>query len=129
MLPPSEFDTTKSSLPSPLKSPVTTEPGPAPKSNGLLSTIEEVGIVTSKKTTFEVSPPGLTTFTEALPGLAMSEEKIFAVNRDLLTKVVPRALPFQFTTEPETNPVPSTVSVNPVPPGLIASGNRGWLIR
>ncbi len=53
---------------------------------------------------------------------------IFAVNRDLLTKVVARALPFQFTTEPETTPEPFTVSVNPAPPGLVASGNRGWLI-
>ena len=41
---------------------------------------------------------------------------------------VARALPFQFTIEPETNPVPFTVSVNPAAPGLIASGTRGRLI-
>ena len=53
---------------------------------------------------------------------------MLAVNCELLTNVVARALPFQFTTDPETKPVPFTVSVNPAPPGATASGTRGWLI-
>src|SRR2546427_11956568 len=32
-------------------------------------------------------------------------------------------------TEPETNPVPFTVSVIPATPGLMASGTSGWLIK
>ncbi len=47
---------------------------------------------------------------------------------ELLTKVVARALPFQFTTDPDMKPVPFTVSVNPAPPGATASGTSGWLI-
>jgi hypothetical protein len=70
----------------------------------------------------------LTTVTEAVVGLVMSAERIFAVKRELLTKVVVLALPFHFTTAPETNLVPFTVSVNPAAPGLIASGSSGWLI-
>jgi hypothetical protein len=52
-----------------------------------------------------------------------------AVNFDLLTKVVARTLPFHFTTEPEANPVPFMVSVNPAELGLIASGTKGRSIR
>jgi hypothetical protein len=59
----------------------------------------------------------------------MSEARTIAVSRERLTKVVVRGLPFHCTTEPETNPVPFTVRVNPVPPGLTAPGTRGWLIR
>jgi hypothetical protein len=75
-------------------------------------------------------PPGvgLTTVTEAVLAVAMSEARILAVNCELFTKVVARALPFQFTTDPVTKPVPFTVSVNPAPPGATASGTRGWLI-
>jgi hypothetical protein len=42
---------------------------------------------------------------------------------------VARGLPFQFTTDLETKPVPFTVSVNAGPPGATASGTSGWLIR
>ena len=57
--------------------------------------------------------------------MAMSDTRMLAVNCELLTNVVARALPFQFTTDPETKPVPFTVSVNPAPPGAIASGTSG----
>ena len=40
-----------------------------------------------------------------------------------------RGLPFQFTTEPETNPAPFTVRVNPGLPGAMASGISGWSIK
>jgi hypothetical protein len=79
---------------------------------------------------FETAPlSGFTTATEAVPGLAMSDARIVAVNCETFTKLVVRALPFQFTTEPETNPVPFTVSANPCPPGTVLAGIRGWLIR
>jgi hypothetical protein len=133
MLTEAEFATAKSSLPSPLKSPTATDCGalPVPKLDGARSAIEELGVVTEKKITFEVPPPGLgfTTVTEAVPAWAMSEARILAFNREELTRVVALGLPFQFTTEAESNPVPFTARLNPVPPGLVASGTRGWLIR
>jgi hypothetical protein len=53
----------------------------------------------------------LATLTEAVSALAMSEAGTLAVNREPLTKVVASGLPFHFTTEPETNPVPFTVRI------------------
>src|SRR5262245_30901710 len=92
--------------------------------------MEEAGIVIGKNTTLDVPPPGLglTTVTEAVPAVAMSELKMLAANCELLTNVVARALPFQFTTDPNTKPVPSTVRENPALPGATASGTSGWLI-
>src|SRR6184192_507665 len=122
------FATARSSLLSPLKSPVTTESGPGPTlKSDLLSTIDEVGSVIGKNTVLEAPPRGLglTTVTEAVLAVAMSEARILANNCELLTKLVARALPFQFTTDPETKPVPFTVSVNPALPGAIASGTSG----
>jgi len=114
-----------------LKSPTAADVGFDPAwTLDVLSATEEVGLVISKKTKFEVPPGlGLTTFTQAVPALAMSVARMLAFNRELLAKVVARLLPFHFTTEPETNPVPFTVRVNPAAPGLIASGRRGWLIK
>ncbi|HEX8896424.1 MAG TPA: hypothetical protein VF783_24100, partial [Terriglobales bacterium] len=78
---------------------------------------EEVGGVTSKKATFDVPPsgPGLTTVTEAVRAVAISESVMFAVSFDVLTDVVGVALPFQCTTDSDTKPVPLTVRVNPTP--------------
>jgi len=92
--------------------------------------MEELASVIGKNSTLEVPPPGLglTTVTEAVLAVAMSEARMLTVNCELVTKVVVRALPFQFTTDPDTNPVPFTVSVNPPPPGATASGTRGWLM-
>ena len=83
-----------------------------------------------KNTTLDVPPPGLglTTVTEAVPAVAISETKMLAANCELLTNVVARALPFQLTTDPDTKLVPFTVRVNPAPPGATASGTSGWLI-
>ena len=120
--------TAKSSLPSSLKSAVVTPLAsePAGKSD-LLSKTEEVASVIGKNSTFDMLPPGLgfTTVTEAVLAVAMSEARMVAVNCELFTKVVARALPFQFTTDPDTNPVPFTVSVNLGPPGGTASGTSG----
>ena len=75
----------------------------------------------------ETPPPGLglTTVTVAVDGEEMSEARMAPVSWDLLTKVVARGLPFHFTVEPATNPVPFTVRVNPAPPGAVASGTSG----
>jgi hypothetical protein len=97
----------------------------------LVNTKAEAGIETLKKTAPEVPPPGVgfVTVMEAVPVAAMSVAGIAAVRRELLTKVVGRGLPFQFTTEVETKPVPFTVSVNPGPPGPTLGGTRGVFIR
>ena len=131
VLSPWKFATAKSSFPSPLKSPVTTEMElvPAGKSDLRIET-EEAGFVTSRNVSFEVPPPGVgfVTVTVAVVDLAMSVARISTFNCDPLTNVVTRALPFHFTIEPDTNPVPFTVSVNPVLPGLMTFGTKGSLI-
>src|SRR5262249_29971491 len=123
--------TARSSLPSPSKSAVATENGREPTSNSDVPIeAEEVGIVTSKNITFDAPPPGmgLITVTLAVLGFMMSVVRMFAINRERLTNLVARALPFHLTCEPGTNPVPFTVSVNPAPPGCLAQGTRGPLI-
>jgi hypothetical protein len=47
--------------------------------------------------------------------------RMLAVNCELFTKVVDRALPFQFTTQLETKRVPLRVNSNPALPGGMAS--------
>jgi hypothetical protein len=86
-----------------------------------------VGAETAKNTTFEVPPPvlGLDTVIEAVLAVAMFEAGTVAVNCELLTKVVLRGVPFQSTADPETNPVPFTVSVKLGPPGAVAVGTSG----
>jgi hypothetical protein len=85
-----------------------------------------MGVATGKNTTFELPPPaaGLTTVTDAVAAVAMSEAEMLAVNCELLTKVVVRGLPFQLTIESETNPLPVTVRVKPAPPGAAVSGTN-----
>ena len=112
-----------------MKSAVTRVSGPAPaaKCDANLNAAHVPAALIGKKTTFEEPPPGegFTTVTDAVLALATSVERMLAVSRDLLINVVVRTLPFHFTTAPETNPVPLTVSVNPAEPGLMASGNSG----
>src|ERR1700736_171540 len=85
------------------------------------------GLDTVKKTKLDSPPPGpgFDTVTVAVLAAEMSEAKIDAVSRELVMKLVVRRLPFQFTTAPETNPVPCTVSVNPDPPGAALAGAIG----
>jgi hypothetical protein len=55
----------------------------------------------------------LDTVIDADPAEAISENEMAAVSCVELTNVVPRAEPFQLTTEPFTKFVPFTVRVNP----------------
>jgi hypothetical protein len=81
-----------------------------------------------RNTGVETPPPGLglLTVTVAVPADATSAAAIDAVNCELVTNVVARGLPFQFTTEPETKPVPFTVSGNAGLPGTTVVGTKGW---
>ena len=74
--------------------------------------------------TFEMPPPGngLTTVTAAVPVALTSDADIVAVSVELEIKVVERAEPLQFTTEPETKFVPFTVSVKSELPAIVEVG-------
>jgi hypothetical protein len=74
----------------------------------------------------DVPPPGagLNTVTCAVPGDAMSDAAMVAVSLVAETYVVVRSAPFQRTIEPATNPLPSTVSMNPELPAATVEGVR-----
>jgi hypothetical protein len=77
--------------------------------------------------TFEVPPPeGLVMVTEAVPALAMSEARMFAVSWVLLTKVVVRGVPLTFTTAPLKKSEPATVNVKAPEPATTFDGVN-WL--
>src|SRR5215472_17047540 len=114
--------TARSSLPSPLKSPAAIEAGepePVGTEEAGPKATEEVGVVTVKNATYDMPPPGggLTTVTDAVLAAAMSAAGTVAFNREPLMNWVASAPPFQCTTEPETNPVPFTVTLKGGPPG------------
>src|SRR5258708_23763947 len=94
---------------------------------------ESVGVATviPKETASDVPPPGagFETVIRTDRAVARSDAKIAAVNLAGLTNVVTRALPFQFTTQPWTNPAPFTVSVNAWPPGSATLGTSGLLMN
>jgi xanthosine utilization system XapX-like protein len=71
-----------------------------------------------------VPPPGaaFVTVTFAVPTEAISLAKIAAVNCVVLTNVVVRAFPLNFTCDPLTYPVPFTVKVNAAPPTVAPLG-------
>src|ERR1044071_4308902 len=73
-----------------------------------------------------VPPPsaGLNTVTCAVPALAISLVEIATDTFVALTKVVVRAAPFQFTTDPFTKPVPLTVRMNAALPAVALDGVR-----
>jgi hypothetical protein len=72
----------------------------------------------------DAAPPVLATVTLAVPALAMSAAGTEAVTCVAETKVVVRAVPFQFTVEPLTNPEPVTVRVKVGPPAVAEFGDR-----
>ena len=73
---------------------------------------DSVAVETVNEAAAELTPL-LETVMEAVPALAISDAGIAAVSCVALTKVVERAAPFQFTTEPLTKFVPVTVNVKP----------------
>jgi len=92
-----------------------------------LKTRLDVGSIMVKGTGFELPPPGLglTTVTLAVPALETIVAGTTAVNSPVFTNVVARGVPFQFTTDPDTNPAPLTVNTNPGPDGATAAGTTG----
>ena len=72
----------------------------------------------------EVPPPGagVNTVTWAVPTAAMSPAAIAACSCVLLTNVVARGLPFQFTTDVLVKPDPFTVRVKPPAPANALDG-------
>src|SRR6266567_3861619 len=71
----------------------------------------------------EVPPPGLDTVTWAVPAVAMSPGPMPVVTCVALTYVVGRLAPFQFTTDPLTNPLPFTVRRKPQLPAVAEAGS------
>jgi hypothetical protein len=73
---------------------------------------------------FEVPPPGVgfTTVIAAVPAVATREAGTAAVSCVEETNVVVSAVPFHLTVEVETNRVPFTVNVNPLPPAMAQVG-------
>ena len=75
-------------------------------------------------TPFDVAPHGLTTVTEAVPGVAMRSVVTMAVSNFEDTNVVTSGLPFQYTVSPGMKSLlgPFTVSVNCGPPAAVQVG-------
>jgi hypothetical protein len=71
----------------------------------------------------EVTPP-LVTVIPAVPAVAISPAATVAVNWLMLPNAVGNAEPFQFTTAPEANPLPFTVSGKPEPPAVTEDGDN-----
>lgn len=98
-----------------------------PGTERTLNTRLDVGVVMVKGTGFELPPPGpgLTTVTMAEAGVDTFAAGTTAVNFPALTNVVARAVPFQSTVDPETNPAPWMVNENCDAPGVTAAGTSG----
>src|SRR5258708_36088130 len=75
---------------------------------------------------FEIPPPGagLNTIIWAVPATAMSDAVMAACSCVPLTYVVVRPVPFQYTTEPLTNPFPFTVTVKAALPAVADEGDN-----
>jgi hypothetical protein len=113
--------------------PLTVSINPAPPANALdgeRDVIVGTGLFTVKAEFPDVPPPGagLVTVTFSVPAVAMSAGVIAAVTCVALTKVVVLAAPLNFTTEPETNPVPFTVNVKAAPPAVALVGESDVIV-
>jgi hypothetical protein len=124
---PEPFQFTAETETKPLPFTVSANPAPpAVAEAGLRPVVASTGLLIVNVWALEVPPPGagFTDVTEAVPAVAMSAAVIVAVNWVGETYVVVRPDPFQFTVEPETKPLPFTVSVNPAPPAVAEAGLR-----
>ena len=103
---------------------------PAVALTGANDVIVGTGLLTVKFVAVDVPPPGtgLVTVTPKVPAVAMSAAVIAAVTWVALTNVVVRALPLNFTLDPETNPVPLTVRVKAVPPAVALEGESEEIV-
>src|ERR1039458_4075401 len=72
----------------------------------------------------DAPPPGFATVILTVAAEAICAVETVAVNCDALTNVVVSAEPFHCTVDPDTNPVPFTVSVNAGPPAVAENGLR-----
>src|ERR1039458_2480091 len=130
MLGPTKALAAKSSLPSPFSAAMQSEgveDPPAKYITGGRNETDALATAIEKNWGLETPPPGLglTTVTEAVDAVAMSDAGTVAVSWVTLINVVANGEPFQFTVEAATNPAPFTVRVNPTPPGAVASGTSG----
>src|SRR6266567_4714861 len=84
------------------------------------------GALMVKPVLVEVPPPGagLNTITWTVPAEAISAALMDTSNCVPLTKVAVRFAPFQFTTDPLTNPLPFTVRVKAAVPPVADEGDR-----
>jgi hypothetical protein len=82
------------------------------------------GIATVKLAAFETPPSGLSTVTGYVPAAATSAADMEALSCVDDTNDVARLEPFHRTTEPDTNPVPATVSVKAEDPASADEGDR-----
>src|SRR5262249_28233955 len=84
------------------------------------------GLLIVKTNVPDAPPPGagLNTDTWAVPADPMSDARTDACSCVAFTYVVSRLDPFQFTTEPLTNPLPFTVNVNAAVPAVAELGDR-----
>jgi hypothetical protein len=123
------FATAISRIPSPLKSAVTIPTGfvPTPTvDDGVDGYTADISLGTiGIKITFDFPPPGagLITAMEPTPTAAAKESGTEAVSFLELTNVVDSEAPFHVTREEGTNSAPSTVSVTPVAPGDMLTGD------
>src|SRR5215470_14533840 len=112
----------RSALLSPLKSPTTTDRENETGRINFRAPNPGVACRTGNGTSFDIPPPGagFDTVIVAVRRDATFAAGTGAVSSELLTKVVVSALPSQFTTAPETKPVPLTCSMNVPLPGFAA---------
>src|SRR5882762_6607219 len=101
--------------------PVAIRVNPAPPAATLLGEIElsvGTGLLIVNVCALERPPPGvgLKIVTGAVPGVAMSPDRICAWSCVLVTNVVDRSLPFQRTTDEAMKFVPVAIRGNPAPP-------------
>jgi hypothetical protein len=95
---------------------------PAATELGLRAEMAGVGAAIVNVRLLESTAEGLTTRTVAVPKVATREAGICAVSCVGLTNDVVTGAPFHWTTEPETKPVPVTVSVKPGEPAATELG-------